>query len=93
MTCPADQVVIGFGGHAGTILDAISLRCAPLLIQGPPYAIALGASTDTALIGSAGQAFPQTNCLPGQIANVSRFRSSQNVDAFGLRCATPKLLF
>ena len=90
--CAANQVVVGFAGRSGALLDQLTFRCAPLTItaSGASWTVAVAAATDLAPIGgSRGTAFAQTDCAAGQIAAVARIRAGDSVDAFGLGCRTP----
>lgn len=94
--CPAGQVVIGFGGRSGGLVDKLILRCAPLTISAPAdaYVIAVGTAVDLAPVGGdGGSAFDQTDCPLGSVAVVSNIRASDGVDAFGLGCSEPALEF
>jgi hypothetical protein len=91
-TCAANQVVVGFGGRSGSLLDRLVVRCAPLTLtpSGGGWTVAIGATTDLPAIGgTGGTAFAQTDCATGQIAAVARIRSGDSIDAFGLGCRTP----
>lgn len=91
-SCPANQVIVGFGGRSGRLIDQLALRCAPLTLTpaGGGWTVGLGAATDLAAIGgSGGTAFAQTDCGAGQIAAVARIRAGDSIDAFGLGCRTP----
>jgi hypothetical protein len=94
--CPADQMVVGFGGKSGGYIDHLDFICAPLTIAGasPTFTLAVGASSPplASLGGPGGQPFTAIRCGPNQIAVGDAGRSSQFVDAFGLICATPSLV-
>jgi hypothetical protein len=93
-TCPPNQVVVGFGGRSGLYVDQLLLRCAPLVVNGPPYTIARGTITALPPVGgTGGQPFPTTDCSAGQVATVSRILAGDYIDAFGLSCSTPALFF
>jgi len=87
-TCPADQVIVGFGGRSGALVDQLVFRCAPLAV-GADLSLTIGAGTDLSPAGgNGGNAFAQTNCPAGQVATVSRPRAGDGLDAFGLACST-----
>jgi hypothetical protein len=87
-TCPADQVIVGYGGRSGQLIDQLIVRCAPIAVS-PGLAVTIGATTDLAAIGgSGGNAFAQTDCPTGQVATMARIRAGDSVDAFGLACST-----
>lgn len=91
--CAANQVIVGFRGRAGGLVDQLIFRCAPLSITGSSgaYTVTVGTTTDLAAIGgSGGNLFSSTDCPTGQVANTSRIRAGDGLDGFGLGCATPK---
>jgi hypothetical protein len=93
-TCPPNQLVVGFGGRAGLYFDQLSLRCAPLLVNGPPYTLSRGTITNLPSAGgTGGEPFPTTDCPGGQVAIGSRVRAGGYIDAFGLACSSPALRF
>jgi hypothetical protein len=93
-SCPADEVVVGFVGRNGWLLDELSLRCAPLVVTGPPYDVAVGKVSQVAPVGGDGGApFPETFCAPNEIATVSRVRAGTDVAAFGLACSKVSLTY
>ena len=60
--CPAGQVMTGFGGRAGAIIDRIGIRCAPLVGGVPNTA----STTDGANLGGmGGTAFADFTCPTG----------------------------
>jgi hypothetical protein len=94
--CPANQMVVGFGGRSGALLDQLAVRCAPLVIAGGPgaYTIAIGAVTTLAAVGdNGGNAFAITNCAVGQVATMARLRAGDGIDAFGIACSAVGLLY
>jgi hypothetical protein len=96
--CPANQMVVGFGGRAGADLEQIIVRCAGLLVTGMPgsYAVSVGAVTAQPPVGSltGGSSFPTTDCPSGQVATGSAIRAdSSNITGFGLVCSTPELIY
>jgi hypothetical protein len=89
--CAQDQVVVGFTGRTGTLVDQLIITCAPLTIDGNSNFV-VGATTNLpACGGNGGSATPQTNCPSGLVATVSRTRISGFVEAFGLGCSKPTL--
>lgn len=92
--CPADQVVVGFEGRSGNLVDQISLHCAPLIISGPPYAVTLGSFSVLPSVGGAGgNPFSSIDCPAGQIVTAGHIRTGDGVDAFGLTCSNISLTF
>ena len=95
-TCAADEVVVGFVGRSGALIDQLIFVCAPLeiAIQGQTYVITVGQTSQTTAIGgTGGNAFALTPCPTGTIATVSNIRAGDNVDAFGLGCSSVSLVF
>jgi hypothetical protein len=94
--CPTDQMVVGFNGRSGALIDQLGFRCAPILVGGSPQAptLSIGSITDLPAAGGiGGMAFPTTDCPVGQVATVARIRAGDGIDAFGLACSTPELTF
>jgi hypothetical protein len=90
--CPANQVLTGFGGRGGFLIDQLTFRCAPLAIttDGATYTVTIGATTDLEPAGgNGGNAFTRVDCAAGQIASVARLRAGDGLDAIGLGCSTP----
>jgi hypothetical protein len=93
--CPADQVVVGFSGRAGALVDALTFDCAPLVVSGTPgaYTLATGAVTALAQVGgNGGNPFALTSCPAGQVATMCRPRAGDGIDAFGMACSAVSLL-
>jgi subtilisin family serine protease len=87
--CPANQVVVGFSGRSGLLVDQIAFSCAPLVASGSTSGSALTVGTSTTLAaigGTGGTAFTTTKCLTGEVATLARVRAGDNLDAFGLAC-------
>jgi hypothetical protein len=92
MACPANQVVVGFSGRSGALLDFLSADCAPLSITGSPgsYTVNIGALTFLPGVGDpGGNSFPDTACPPGEVATANHLRAGDGIDAFGIGCSTP----
>jgi hypothetical protein len=95
-TCGSDEVVVGFAGRSGALIDQLTFVCAPLEIslQGQAYVITAGQTSQTAAVGGmGGNAFALTPCPAGAIATVSNIRAGDNLDAFGLGCSSVSLVF
>ena len=87
--CPADQVVVGFDGRAGALMDQIALRCAPATFATGSYTVTPGTATAVAPVGgTGGVAFPTTDCGAGTIAIGANIRAGGSNDGFGLICGT-----
>jgi hypothetical protein len=92
--CPPNQVIVGFSGRQGNLIDSLVFACAPLVISGssPSFTLSLGATTNTTSIGGpGGMPFAPLACATNAIAVGHSGRSNQDVQAFGLVCAQPTL--
>ncbi len=93
--CPANQMVVGFGGRGGALVDQLSLRCAPMTVasgDGGAYSAAIGSITAQApLGGTGGEAFADTDCPAGSVAVGAHIQAGGSVDGFGLLCGYPTL--
>jgi hypothetical protein len=99
--CAADQVLVGFKGRSGAIIDAITFYCAGLTVTGSgPYTVNVGTATPLTEAGdmSGGATFGPFNCPNGQIAKGVYTRHDGNpgyqlqsvyLDAIALICTTP----
>jgi hypothetical protein len=96
VNCPANQVVVGFGGRSGGFIDALDFRCAPLTIGGtsPSFKLSLGTISTTGIIGGAtgGSGFADIDCGAGMVAVGQEPHAGAAMDSFGLVCATPTLV-
>lgn len=96
-TCPQDQVIVGFSGRSGGLVDSLTFTCAPLVVDEADdgtWTIALGATSNLLAVGgNGGNQFPQTDCPAGQVATVQRLRTGDGLDAFGLGCSAVGLDF
>jgi hypothetical protein len=93
-SCGTDQMIVGFRGRAGLLIDQLIFACAPLVVSGSAGAWKVSRGTVTylpAIGGTGGTAFPQTDCPAGQVARVSRVRAGDSLDGIGLGCATPAI--
>ena len=89
-TCPAGTMVVGFAGRAGALIDQLQLRCAAITVTGAPPQASVGTATAlTAVGGTGGVAFPDTDCAAGAVAVGADIRAGGSIDAFGLRCGVP----
>jgi hypothetical protein len=92
--CPANQVVVGFGGRSGDYLDQIGFECGHWVASASGGGTSFTMDTNTTLMpagGDGGSAFPAVACPPGQMAIGTELRSGLFVDAFSLVCGTPPL--
>jgi hypothetical protein len=93
--CPTDQIVIGFSGRSGNLLDQIRFTCAHWIVSSSDAGPSLSIDSVTTLIaagGGGGSAFPLQECPPGQMAVGSLIDSGDWIDAFGLVCGMPSIL-
>jgi len=88
--CPANQVIVGFAGRSGILVDQLALRCAPLAVSAATAGSSLTVGTATTLAaigGTGGSAYAAVNCPSGEVATMARVRTGDNMDAFGLACS------
>jgi hypothetical protein len=96
LACPANQVVVGFSGRSGALLDFLSPDCAPLSITGSPgsYTVTIGATTSVPGVGDqGGSAFADTPCPTGEVATENHLRAGDGIDYFGIGCSTPVVTY
>src|SRR6185312_16135021 len=77
LACPANQVVVGFSGRSGALLDFLSPDCAPLSITGSPgsYVVTIGSVTSVPGVGdTGGSPFSDTPCPAGEVATDTNLR-------------------
>jgi hypothetical protein len=93
--CAANQIVVGFSGRSGFVLEQIAFECAPLDVttsQGS-YVLSIGSTTTLSPAGgNGGSPFAATACAAGQIARGSIVTENRNIESFGLVCTTPVLM-
>ena len=93
--CPANQVVVGFGGRAGDALDRLILRCAPVAVTASagtiPTATVGTVTSLPAAGGDGGEAFPDTDCVPGAVAVGAAIGASDHILSFRLACGKPTI--
>jgi hypothetical protein len=90
--CPANHVISGFVGRSGALIDQFVFSCRPITIAADGVTLTTGAAVALPAIGgSGGNAFAQTDCPAGLLANVARIRAGDGVDAFGIACAMPSV--
>lgn len=94
LRCPANSVVVGFGGNSGLLIDSLSLVCAPLDVTSTsPYTFAVGTTTTTATVGgSGGSPFAETDCPQGEVAFEAYIRAGNSIDGFGVVCGAPSAM-
>lgn len=87
--CPINQVVVGFAGRSSTVVNQLSILCAPLTATSmtPGAAVTVGTAAAVAAVGgTSGIIVAAIKCGTGEVARMSRVRTSANLDAFGLGC-------
>lgn len=95
--CPAGSVVVGASGRGGLLVDAITLRCAPLMLTqtsgpNPTFGFTLGNVTETNSIGgNGGSGIPAFTCPAGTVVNRIAGRTGDGVDHIIFGCATPAI--
>ena len=91
LQCPANQVVVGFEGNAGTAVDSATIQCAPLTIQGGMIAIGTVTTLLPAPGGTAGTPYNEP-CQLGRIAR-GRFGYYDSIlEGIGLTCSLPTVV-
>jgi hypothetical protein len=87
-SCPLGQVVVGFEGRSGLLVDQLAFRCAPLAATGVDLA---RATTLTPVGGSGGSPMPRTECGTGMMANGAIVSQGNWIESFGLACVQLEL--
>lgn len=89
-TCPANEMVIGFGAKTGVDVDQLTFHCAPLSVSndGDRYSVARGFSTELPLVGGSGggTTIGLISCPDNTVARATNIYSANIVTAFGLEC-------
>jgi hypothetical protein len=96
ITCPTDQMIVGFAGRSGLYVDQLAFKCAPLIISGQPgsYTIAPGNITNLAAVGGTGGGpFPEQFCADGRVGTAHFGREGLDLDAFGVLCNRATLTY
>jgi len=93
--CPANEMVVGFGGRSGSDIDQIAVNCAPLVVAGtyPSLVASIGTLDPRPPLGNPGGApFDDIACPSGQVAVGNEGRAAYTINSFGLLCAAPALV-
>lgn len=85
--CPPNEVVVGFGGRSGQLIDQLRLECAALKIRGRGQAGPERARFVGQVGTSGGRPFPDRSCPPNSVATAADIRAGNSVDAFALTCS------
>ena len=90
LACDPGQVVVGFGGGAGSYVDRLSLQCAPMKLvsdlETGTMAVGIGDIVSTWSAGGSGGGEFSATCPAGQMATMINGRAGKYVDRFGLTC-------
>jgi hypothetical protein len=98
--CPANQVVVGFAGHSGAIIDQIGFVCASLSSTASACCcnpLTIGSTYAFTPVGGTGGSVYSESCPRGQVAlgqslytaTTTKHAGEEWVSFFGLLCATP----
>jgi len=98
--CPTDQVVVGFAGRAGSIIDQIGVVSASLQSASAGCccsALTLGSTYSFTPVGGTGGSAYSESCSSGQVAlgqslytaTTTKHPGEEWVSRFGLLCGTP----
>lgn len=92
LSCPADQFIVGLAVHAGSALDQLTIRCAPvsLVASSGTWVGEVGATTPVGPVGGDGGGALGGACPTGQIATISNTRvltSPVVMGGIGLGCS------
>jgi hypothetical protein len=91
--CPANQVIVGFSGRAGTFLDRLQLQCAPLSITGTAtLSVLVGAPTALTRYGGTGGTAFQDACPAGHVARGHSINEGSLIDSLAFTCAAPTVV-
>jgi hypothetical protein len=87
-SCPANQVMVGFTGRSGLLVDQLAIRCAAVKATGTgPYTATFGAiATATPAGGTGGAAGANVDCPAGQVASIIHMSNGDGVDSFRVQC-------
>ncbi len=97
VTCPANQMVVGFTGSNGALIDALAFRCAPLAITpdgSGGYGLTTGTVTTLAPAGGTGGGpIPNTDCPAGEFASGQTIAIGDWLFGFAQVCDRPIIHF
>ncbi|HVR64046.1 MAG TPA: hypothetical protein VMU50_19240 [Polyangia bacterium] len=88
-TCPANQVVTGFSGRTGSLIDQLVFICAPLTASSAAVGTALMTGAELSLAaagGGGGTAFDAIRCDAGEIGSGVVVRTTTEMSGFALVC-------
>lgn len=90
--CASGEVMVGFDGRSGSLLDRLFVRCATFTVSGDLGSLVFSTGVPYELQfvgGGGGGTFPERDCPVGEVATVTRTRAGDLIDSFGLGCAMP----
>ena len=85
LTCPVNEVVIGFQGREDGQLEALRLKCGRLQLDGN-YLMPVAPSFTMMAGGNEGALFPEIQCPGRELATGLLTRSGSGIYAFALIC-------
>jgi len=94
--CPADAIVFGFDGRSGSFVDQLGFVCARLAVTGSPGSYAISYEAAFALPpqgGTGGLPFAAQRCQGGRVGTGIFGRSGLDLDALGVDCSLPQLIY
>lgn len=94
--CPDDEIMVGFAGRAGQLVDQVQVACAPFEVVESADGFALIPGEVHLLDpvgGSGGSAVELTLCEEGSVATVVDMRAGESIDALGVACRSLELRF
>lgn len=89
LRCPEDQLLVGFEGRAGGLIDQLRFACAPYTVvaaDGGRVAVRGTVTLTDPVGGSGGAPFARIACGDGA-AQGAAIRAGDGLDSFALRCA------
>jgi hypothetical protein len=98
LLCPANQMIVGFNGHADKVVNQLGFDCARIVVDPVPggYALSLGPISRITPVGATGGNAFIDDCPAGQIAKgntvvVADDEAAAPIQAFGLVCAAASI--
>lgn len=94
--CPENEMMVGFSGRAGLLLDKVQIACAAFEVVETTEGFALVAGEPhflDAVGADGGAAFDPIMCESGSVATVVDMRAGESIDALGVSCRELALTF
>jgi hypothetical protein len=86
--CPSNEVVVGYAGQAGTYVESLRTRCAPLEVTADRSGVTIGVAHDLPAYGTGTAPAFQDHCpLQGQVLVGADIRTGGWLDAIRPQCA------